>query len=259
MTGAYWLSEIGTAIRGVAIAVTPLVLLFLLAQVFLLKLPTRQVADVLIGTAIAAIGLILFLAGVGIGFLPMGRALGESLAELNNGWVLTLAAGGLGFVTAWGEPAVRILAQQVESASNGSIRGAWVVWFIGIGVAIWVALGMVRIRYEIPILYLLVPGYGLAIAMMTVTGREFVAIAVDAGGVATGPLANSFLLAFALGASSAMGQNPILHGFGLVALIALAPIIAVLSLGLLIKLRIARGRRDAAAKVDREHRAKGLG
>ena len=119
-----WLAEIGTIARDVMVAVTPLALLFLVFQVFLLKLPLRQVADILKGTLIAAVGLFLFLLGVGVAFLPFGRAVGAVLGALDSAWLLAALGVLLGFVTAWGEPAVRILADQVESASNGSIRSA---------------------------------------------------------------------------------------------------------------------------------------
>jgi hypothetical protein len=130
---------------------------------------------------------------------------------------------------------VRILADQVENASNGSIRQRVILYAVCIGVAVAVALGFVRIAYEIQILYLVVPGYALVLGMMWFSSREFVSIAIDAGGVATGPMANTFLLTLALSISAAMGQEPVTHGLGLVSLIALAPILSVMTLGLLIR------------------------
>jgi hypothetical protein len=230
--------EIATTAWSVTLAIVPLALLFLLFQIFLLKLPRRQVADILRGTAIATAGLFLFLLGIGIGFLPFGRAIGEALGALDRLWLFVLTGLLLGFLTTWGEPAVRILAEQVENASNGSIHGQMILFAICVGVAVWVGLGMLRIAFGIPLLYLLAPGYLAVIGLMWLSDRDFVAIAVDAGGVATGPLANSFLLALALGASATMGdQNPIVHGFGFVALIALAPIMSVMLLGFIVRLR----------------------
>ncbi len=236
--GATWIHESVVIAGSVAIAVVPLVVLFLLFQIFLLKLPWRQVADVLTGTAIAVAGLFLFLVGVSMAFLPFGRALGEALGALDNTGLFALIGLLLGFLTAWGEPAVRILADQVEEASNGAIPKSMIVYAICVGVAVWVGIAMLRISYQIPLLYLVVPGYLLVIVLIWFCEQDFVGIAADAGGVATGPLANSFLLALALGASSAMGdQDPVLHGFGFVALIALAPIMSVMMLGLFIQLR----------------------
>jgi hypothetical protein len=226
----------------VAIAVLPLVVMFLILQSLVLSLPARQVADVLIGTAIAALGLFLFLLGVAIGFLPFGRAIGGALAGLPDAWVFVLTGMLLGFVTAWGEPAVRVLANQVENASSGSIPSRAVLLAICIGVAIWVGLGVLRILSGAPLLSLLIPGYLAAVVLMWLCDQDFVAIAADAGGVATGPLANSFLLAFALGASAALeGQASAVQGFGLVALIALAPILSVMTLGMLIRLKTRGG------------------
>lgn len=230
-------AEIASVAWSVTVAIMPLVMLFLLFQLFLLGLPRRQVTDILKGTAIAAVGLFLFLLGIEIGFLPFGRAIGEAFGALDQTWFIVLAGSLLGFLTAWGEPAVRILANQVEEASNGSIHGVLVLYAVCVGVALWVGLGMLRIVHGIPLLYLIVPGYLLVICLMRLSDRDFVAIAVDAGGVATGPLANTFLLALALGTSASMGdQNPVIHGFGFVALIALAPIISVMALGLIVRL-----------------------
>ena len=232
------LQDIASVARDVAIAITPLVVLFLVFQVFLLKLPVRQVAEILKGTLIAALGLFLFLLGVVLAFLPYGRAVGAALGALDQTWLMVAIGALLGFVTAWGEPAVRVLADQVERASNGSIRGRLVLFAICGGVAVWVGIGMLRIAYGLDLLHLLVPGYAIVIGLMWLSSKDFVPVAADSGGVATGPLANSFLLALALGASSATGvQDPIVNGFGLVALIALAPVMSVMMVGLLVRLR----------------------
>lgn len=237
MTSA-WLKEMASVALGVAVAVTPLVLLFLIFQVFLLKLPVKQVAEILKGTLIAAAGLFLFLLGVALAFLPFGRAVGEALGALDRTWLMAPIGALLGFVTAWGEPAVRVLADQVEDASNGSIPGRLVLRAICIGVAIWVGIGMLRIAYGLELLHLLAVGYTIVIVLLWLSSKDFVPVAADSGGVATGPLANSFLLALALGASSATGvEDPVVNGFGLVALIALAPVMSVMVVGLLVRLK----------------------
>jgi hypothetical protein len=228
--------ELGALAWSVAVAVVPLAGLFLLFQSLFLKLPRREVSRILTGTIIAAAGLFLFLMGVGIGFMPFGRAIGEAVGALPQKWLLVPFGLVLGFVTTWGEPSVRILADQVEDASTGSIPRAVVLWTICLGVALAVATGLLRVAFGIPLLYLLVPGYGLVIAILRWSEPRFVAIAIDAGGVATGPLANSFLLALAFGASAAVGnQEPLVQGLGLVALISLAPVISVMTLGLAVR------------------------
>jgi hypothetical protein len=228
--------ELGALAWSVAVAVLPLAGLFLLFQSLFLKLPRLEVSRILTGTIIAAAGLFLFLMGVGIGFMPFGRAIGEAVGALPQKWLLVPFGLVLGFVTTWGEPSVRILADQVEDASTGSIPRAVVLWTICLGVALAVATGLLRVAFGIPLLYLLVPGYGLVIAILRWSEPRFVAIAIDAGGVATGPLANSFLLALAFGASAAVGnQEPLVQGLGLVALISLAPVISVMTLGLAVR------------------------
>jgi hypothetical protein len=230
------LDELRDTASSVATAVLPLAVLFIAFQVLLLKLPHEDFRNILTGTVISAVGLFLFLLGVIIGFLPFGQAIGESLGSLPRRWLLFPVGLFIGFVTTWGEPSVRILADQVEDASNGSIRAAMILYAICIGVALSVGLGLLRIGYGIPILYLLVPGYLLVIAILWFTPKEFLSIAVDAGGVATGPMANTFLLAVALSASASLSDHdPIIRGLGMVSLIALAPILTVMTLGLLVR------------------------
>lgn len=221
---------------SVVAAILPLVFLFLLFQALLLKLPRIYVANVLKGTLIASGGLLLFLQGVHIGLLPFGRVIGETLGTLPYKWLLVPFGFLLGFLTTWGEPSVRILSDQVEEASAGSIKQSLVTYAVCFGVGLIVGLGMLRIAYDIPLLYILVPGYVIAIVLICFSDKEFVSIAVDAGGVATGPMANTFLLALALGVSSSIGgQSPVVQGLGLVALVAMAPIISVMILGFLFR------------------------
>lgn len=236
MTDLPLLTNITRVATGVAVAVLPLAVLFVLFQLWFLKLPRAEVTRIVTGTLIASAGLFLFLLGVAIGFMPLGEAIGRTLGALPEKWLIVLLGAALGFATTWGEPAVRILAGQVEEASGGSIRRSLVLLTICIGVAVAVGVGMYRIAFGVPLLWILVPGYCLAIAALWLSDKEFVSVAVDAGGVATGPLANTFLLALALGASSAVaGSEPLVHGLGLVALIALAPVISVMVLGILIR------------------------
>jgi hypothetical protein len=231
-----WLDEARIVAESVAEAVLPLVALFLVFQALLLRLPRRSVLDIMIGTLISGAGLFLFLLGVEIVLMPVGRAIGEALGALHYKWLLAPIGLFLGFVTTWSEPAVRIFADQVEEASSGSISARTVLYTICIGVAASVALGLLRIAYGLPLLYLVAPGYALVIVIMWLCEKDFVAIAVDAGGVATGPMANTFLLALALGAAASTNRGDmIVEGLGLVSLIALAPVLSVMTLGLLVR------------------------
>jgi len=225
-------------LQSVIEATLPLVVIFIAFQLLMLRLPRRYALNILTGTALASLGLLLFLQGVSVSFLPFGKVLGEALGALHSKWLLVPIGFVLGFLTTWGEPSVRILADQVEETSNGSIRQSTVLYTVCIGVAAAVSLGMLRIGYDIPLLYILIPGYSFVLVIIWFSDRDFLSIAVDAGGVATGPLANSFLLAFALGISSSVGnQSPVVQGLGLVALIALAPIISVMSLGFIFRIK----------------------
>lgn len=242
MTGTELIREIGSTAGSVALAVGPLALLFLIFQLFFLKLPLQEVARVLTGSLVAALGLFLFLLGVGIGFLPFGRVLGEHVTELPQEWLIVPFGALLGFVTTWGEPSVRVLAGQVEDASAGSIRSSLVLWTVCGGVAVAVSVGMARIEHGTNLLWLVVPGYLLVMVMMAFADRRFLGIAIDAGGVATGPLANTFLLALALGAATALDPgDPLVSGLGLVALIALAPVLSVTVLGVVVRVMERKG------------------
>lgn len=232
-----------TTAWSVIAAVMPLVVLFLFFQIMFLKLPVAEVVRILRGTLVAAVGLLLFLLGVSIAFLPFGKIVGQALGALPSIGLAVAIGLVLGFVTTWSEPGVRILANEVEEASGGSIHKSIVLITICIGVAVSVAVGLLRVSYGIPLSYIVVPGYAIALILLWLGDPRFAAIAADAGGVATGPLANSFLLALALGAAATVeGHDPLIDGFGLVALIALAPVLSLMTLGVLIRAKAASGR-----------------
>ncbi|MDD5038933.1 MAG: DUF1538 domain-containing protein [Dehalococcoidales bacterium] len=238
MSGTAILYNLINTAQGVVEAVLPLLAILAIFQALFLKLPTSYFITLLKGTLISAGGLWLFLLGVQIGFLPYGQAIGEALGGFTHKWLAIPFGFLLGFVTTWSEPAVRVLCDQVEEASAGSIPKRTVLYAICIGVALIVALGMARIVYSIPLLYILIPGYSLAILMVWFTQKEFIGFAFDAGGVATGPMANTFLLGLGLGmASASSDQNLMVFGLGLAALIALAPIISVMTLGLIVRVK----------------------
>lgn len=220
-------------------ALLPLLLLFIIFQFLFLKLPIGYVFNLLKGILLALLGIALFLQGVHIGFMPVGRALGEVLGSMEAKWLSIPLGFFMGFLVTLSEPAVRILCHQVEESSSGYIRKSIVLYTISVGVAVLVAVGMVRILYGIPFLYIIIPGYVLALVLLWFCDKTFISIAFDAGGVATGPMAVTFLLAMAVGIASAMeGRDPIIDGFGLIALIALAPILSVMLLGMIFQSKL---------------------
>lgn len=207
-------------------AIGPLLAFFLVFQIFFLKLPGQYVKNLCKGVVLTIIGLVLFLQGVQVGFLPVGAAMGELLGALEQKWLIVLVGFVLGFVATIAEPAVRILSYEVEKTSGGAIRARIILLTLALGVAVFMALGMVRILFGIPILHLVAPAYILAIVMLKFSNPSFTSIAFDAGGVATGPMTVTFVLATAVGIATAMeGRNAITDGFGLIALVALAPIL----------------------------------
>lgn len=227
---------LGSTTLGVVRTLLPLVGLFFVFQFLFMKLPRSYITGLLKGTVLAMVGLLLFLQGVHIGFLPAGEAIGEVLGGISLKWLLIPFGMFVGFLTTLGEPAVRILSGEVEKASAAAIRKTVVLYAICLGVALFVGLGMAKIIYGIPLQYVVIPGYAAALVMLWLSDKDFLSIAFDAGGVATGPMAVTFLMAIAIGISSALeGRDPVIHGFGLIALIALAPILSVMALGLFVR------------------------
>ncbi|HBT20285.1 MAG TPA: DUF1538 domain-containing protein [Peptococcaceae bacterium] len=218
----------------VALALLPLTLLFIILQVWLLKFPKEKVYVIIKGLFLTLIGTSLFLQGVYMGFLPVGEVMRKTLGTLKYKWLIIPLGFVLGFVAVFAEPAVRVLNYEVEKASGGYIPQQLMLYTLSLGVAFSVALAMVRILYGVPLLYFIIPGYGLAFIMAHYSTPTFVAIAFDSGGVAAGPMTVTFFLAMALGIAAAIeGRNPLIEGFGMIALVALSPILAVLLLGLL--------------------------
>ena len=218
---------------NLAKGVVPLVLVFFLFQLLYLKLPRFYIIKILKGTGIALVGLVLFLQAVNIGFLPAGKAIGEMMGGIRQTWLLIPFGFAAGFLTAFSEPAVRLLSSQVEESSGGSIRKPVVLNTISIGVAVFASLGMARIVYGISLLHIIIPGYLLALLLARFSEKSFISIALDSGAVATGPMVVIFLMAITLGASSVMdNRDTIVYGLGIVALLVLAPILSIMLLGL---------------------------
>ncbi|WP_373894258.1 DUF1538 domain-containing protein [Virgibacillus natechei] len=218
----------------VALALLPLLLLFVIFQVFFLKLSMKKMADISIGFLLTFLGLSLFLQGVHIGFMPVGELIGENLGASTSLWLLIPIGFVLGFFAIYAEPAVNVLTDQVEKASGGYIPEKILLYTLSIGVGLAISLSMIRIILGISLWYFILPGYILAIILVKFSSKTFTSIAFDSGGVATGPMTATFMLAMFVGiASVTEGRDPLLDGFGMVALVALAPILSVLTLGIL--------------------------
>lgn len=239
MNGINVFEGLGHTFFTVFVSLLPLVILFLVFQFLYLRLPFKHVLNLFKGIALALLGVAIFLQGVRVGFFPVGREMGEILGGISHKWALIPLGFLMGFLATFGEPAVRVLSDQIEKSSIGSIRKSVVLYTICVGVALFVALGMARIIYGIPLMYIVVPGYILAMVLLWPSDKTTICLAFDAGGVATGPMAVTFLLAIAVGIASAMeGRDPVADGFGLIALIALAPILSIMILGLIVRIKL---------------------
>lgn len=235
---ANYIVEFKHASKDTAIAIVPVALLFLITNKLFFKLRKREYRRILKGLVYTFLGLVLFMGGVNSGFMSVARQIGSSIAA-NNYKLLPVIGFVLGMVVVLAEPAVYILSHQVEDVTAGSIPRKMIVVALSIGVAIAVCLSMVRIlSSSIKLWMFLVPGFSIAMILSYFIPNIFVGIGFDSGGVASGPMTATFLLAFSQGASSMIEEADILiDGFGIIAMVAMMPIISISILGLLFKLK----------------------
>lgn len=217
----------------VILALLPVIVIFAMFQKISFKLSHKAVRRILTGIIFAFVGLVLFLTGVNGGFMEVGGLIGRKLALLENDAYLVSVGFILGLVTILAEPAVYVLTHQIEDVTSGYVKRSLVMGTLSIGVGVAVGLAMVNILSpHIKLWHFLLPGYVLSIAMSYYVPRLFVGIAFDSGGVASGPMTATFILAFAHGAADAAENASVLaDGFGLIAMVALTPIIALQILG----------------------------
>ncbi len=223
----------GETFLDVVKALAPLVAMFVVFQILLLHMPPRQLIRMTAGIVYAFIGLVLFLLGVNGGFMVAGRTIGVTIGSASYRNVLIVLGAVLGAIVVCAEPAVWVLTRQVEDVSNGAIKKRTLLIALASGVAIAIALAVWRVLAGFSLTYILLPGYIIAIALTFFCPPLFTAIAFDSGGVSSGPMTTTFILSFCLGASSAVGGNPLTDAFGVIALVALAPLIAIQLLGLI--------------------------
>ena len=182
--------------KEVGIALAPIVLFFLLFNTFVIKLKKRPLIKILSGLAATYIGLVLFLTGVNVGFMPCGNYIGKLIGEKSYNYILIPIAMVIGYFIVKAEPAVHVLNKQVEELTAGSIPARAMELSLSIGVAVSLALAMIRVLTGISVMYFLLPGYVLAIALSFAAPKIFTSIAFDSGGVASGPMTATFLLPF---------------------------------------------------------------
>lgn len=235
--------------KEVALALLPIIALFLLFQFLFLHLPGKLLARLGIGILYTFIGLVLFLTGVNIGFMPAGTFLGEAIASSASPWLLVPFGVLLGFFVVMAEPAVRVLNKQVEEITVGAVSSRAMLLSLSIGVAISVGIAMLRVVTGVSLWYFLIPGYAIAIELSFFVPKIFTVIAFDSGGVASGPMTATFMLPFAIGACATLGGNISTDAFGLVALVALTPLITIQILGAVYKIKLDRAEHEKEAKT----------
>ncbi len=246
---------IGSVIHESLISILPLFGLFIIFQILLLKMTKRQVARIVIGFIYAFVGLTIFLIGVNGGFMQAGSALGKVLGAnaITKGgiWFGLLIATGLilGAIIVCAEPAVWVLSEQVEHVSGGTIKRKLLLVFLSIGTAIAIGLSMLRAVYGFNLKYILIPGYLLSMLLMIFCPSLFTGIAFDSGGVASGPLTSTFVLSFTLGAASYSGNN---DSFGVIALVAMMPLIAIQIMGIIYKFESNRNQKKSDISIEGE-------
>ena len=230
-----------TYFKEIAVSLLPIAAFFAVFDLVSLHLERKQLIRIGVGLAYTYLGLVIFLTGVNVGFMPAGNYLGSVIAGLSCNWIIVPIGMLIGYFIVMAEPAVYVLMRQVEELTDGAIPGSAMKHSLSIGVAVSVGLAMIRVLTGISIFYLLVPGYAVAIALSFFVPKLFTAIAFDSGGVASGPMATTFLLPFAMGACSAVGGNIVTDAFGVVAMVAMTPLITIQGLGLIYRLRTKHG------------------
>ncbi len=224
--------------REVFVSILPIALVFLIFQLLSHRYQKRQRKRITVGFLYTYLGLVLFLCGVNVGFAPVGTLLGKDLAGSAQKWLLVPIGMLIGYFIVKAEPAIQILNRQVQSVTNGMVAAKTMNRCLSVGVAVSIGLSVLRILTGIPIQWIVIPGYIIALMLSRFVPKIFVGIAFDSGGVASGPMTSTFLLPLCIGACEALGGNIMTDAFGVVALVALTPLIAVQIMGLQYRLKM---------------------
>lgn len=233
--------ELPDQIREMGQSILPITIFFCIFQVTLLHLEKKPLLRILDGIVCTYVGLVLFMTGANVGFIPAGFDLGSILATLPYNWILVPIGMVIGYFIIRAEPAVYVLMKQVEDITSGAVSGRALLLSLSLGVAVSAGLSMVRVLTGIPLIYILIPGYAIAMLLTFIVPPIFTAIAFDSGGVASGPMTASFLLPLAMGACMTVGGNVITDAFGVVTMVAMTPLITIQLLGVMYMVKARRG------------------
>ena len=230
-------------------ALAPIAVFLVLFQLITKRLKRRALLSMAVGLAYVYVGLALFLTGVNVGFMPVGSFLGGSIAGHNYNWLLVPIAMVIGYFIVQAEPAVHVLNKQVEEITAGAIPAHAMNIALSVGVAVSLGMAMTRVLTGVSIMWFLIPGYAISLALSFVVPDIFTSVAFDSGGVASGPMTATFLLPFALGACEAVGGNLVTDAFGVVAMVAMTPLVTIQLLGLSYQRKLKHAKAPAAAPV----------
>ena len=229
--GTAFLRELPVYMKEMAVAMLPIVAIFLLFQLLVFRMNLRSFGKIFVGIVYTYVGLVLFLTGVNVGFSNLGAELGAALIESSMEWLLIPLAALLGWFIISAEPAVTVLEKQIEEVSAGAIPGKAIKVSLSVAIALAMALAMLRVVTGISILWFLVPGYAIALGLSFFVPDIYTAIAFDSGGVASGPMTATFMLQFMMGVSIALGGNVLTDAFGIVAMVAMMPLLSIQVVG----------------------------
>ncbi len=226
-----YLAELPHYLWEVVLALLPIGALFFLMQAIVSPLSKKSLLKIGVGLVYTLIGLVLFLTGANVGFFPAGRLMGEILGKLDFSWIAVPIGMILGYCVVSAEPAIKVLEHQVEEVTAGAIPRRALSLSLSIGVSLSVGMAVLRAMTGWSVMYFLAPGYCIAILLTFFCDKTFTAIAFDSGGVASGPMTATFLLALSMGVCTASGGNPVTDAFGMVAMVAMTPLITIQVLG----------------------------
>ena len=236
-------------IKEMAVSVFPIVFFFGIFELVSRDINKHTLIKISVGLVETYLGLVLFLTGVNVGFMPAGNYLGQTIAKLPYAWIIVPLGMLIGYFIVKAEPAVYVLTKQVEEITSGAISSKAMGLSLSLGVAASVGLAMIRVLTGISILYFVVPGYFIALVLTFFVPKLFTAIAFDSGGVASGPMTATFLLPFAMGACEALGGNIITDAFGIVSMVAMTPLITIQTMGLIFRIKESKLKKDVAQVV----------
>lgn len=214
------------------IVILPFIFTFLIFQIIFIKMTKKNLKRILVGVLISYVGLVLLLAGLNFCYIPIAKAIGLQLSVFSHKWVIVPLGFLLGFIMTLVEPSVKVLITNIEKETGGAISNNVLNMTMCVGVGVSLAIAMLKILLNFSLWYILIIGYGLIIVLSFFTDERFTSIALDAGGVTTGVMTTTFLLPLAIGLAEGLPWSDVVtDGFGIIAIVAMTPIILVMLLG----------------------------